>query len=192
MIIALDIDGTIRDFIGKLNECYDRDFPNETRTEVVNTWELDKHYSIGVNIYEYAFHNNGYEIMKDANLYNGAYEFILNLMYNLEDHTYLATTQSDWDCVRGTIEWIGNKNIPHSGLFISPDKTLLKADILIDDYHKNLNAWAKTGRKAICIERPWNRERTDWHKNVDFGNGYEGVLDVIKYYKEHPEELRNV
>jgi len=189
MIIALDIDGTIRDFISELRIQYMIDYPDGWCNEVIKTWELDSYFSIGKDIYKYAFDYRGYEIMKNAEPYIGAWRFVANLKENHD--IYLTTTQSEWNCVRGTVIWIDEHQIPNNGLFFTPDKTLLNADILIDDYHVNLNKWAETGRIAICIQRPWNRDIKEWHDNVAFASNYEAVLNLVKYYNKHPEELRN-
>ena len=182
MLIALDLDGTIRDFIGELNYYYDLDFPNETRSEVVKTWELENSYSIGKKIYDYAFVKRGCEIMTTARIYMGAVAFVKELAKNHE--IVLATSQRNMACKLGTLEWINKYDLPHVGIFFSDKKELLRADILIDDYHKNLNAFAETGRKAICINRPWNQHVEGWNKNVSFAQTYTDVLDVVRYNNE--------
>lgn len=194
MIIALDIDGTIRDFIGSLNWYYDKDYPDHIRVPVVKSWDLGRYYPLGYEIYDYAFKKHGYDIMKNALPYDDARWFCKQL-YSVDnekiltDHLILATSQRNADCKKATIEWLAYYSIEYADIYFSSRKELLNADILIDDYHVNLNKWAETGRKAICIQRPWNQDIKDWHKNVGFASCYEAILDIVKHYNKHPEEL---
>jgi 5'(3')-deoxyribonucleotidase len=59
-------------------------------------------------------------------------------------------------------------------------KTLVPADILVDDKRENLLEWAADGRTAIRFSRPWNN-----------GFGYEGTgIIPARDWKEVVEIVR--
>jgi len=173
--VGLDLDGVIRDFIGKLNKCYDRDFPGESRSEVVRTWGLEDSYSIGKAIYQYAFHDNAKEIYSEAEPYPLSIHFANWLNDNYELH--IITSQPNRFCFKGTSLWL-LKHLPNiRNIHFTSLKYTVNVDLLIDDYHKNLEEFREHGGISVCIDRPWNQQ---W--DGDRGATYEDIKDIVRHY----------
>lgn len=58
-----------------------------------------------------------------------------------------------------TAHWLNAHQIPHHGLVFAQDKTVVRADILIDDGPQHLHPARAVGVRAIAFTWPWNR---DW------------------------------
>lgn len=167
--IGLDLDGTIRDFIGQLNYYYDKDYPNQTRQRVCD-WDLSKYYSIGQKVFDYAYNQRGYEITTFAQPYKLALEFYKELV-KLGD-VWIITNQRNNGMRGGTLQWIDKYLYDYSGIIFTENKNLSFLDYLIDDYPKNLTNFDNT---SLCVMRDWN-ESYEGNKHT-----YEDILDVIRH-----------
>jgi 5'(3')-deoxyribonucleotidase len=150
--IGLDLDGVIRDFIGKLNDLYDIDYPEGTRVPVTD-WDISKAYSIGREIFYYAYIERGLEITRDALPYEGALEFYYELL-NRGD-VWIVSNQRNKFMQTGTAEWIARYLSGQRGIIYTGNKNLSMLDVLIDDYPKNLTNFHGD---TYCIARPWNKD----------------------------------
>ena len=155
MVIAVDVDGVLRDFITQLQIQYKIDHPDYEPVPVT-AWGLDQFFPIGRKIWNYAFYERGKEIFENAPAYFGALEFIHNLK-KLNHTVIICTTQPIYN-EEYTAAWLRKNGFEYDGIFFTKYKGLLKADILLDDAVHNLCEFAEEGGDAVCMDRPWNQE----------------------------------
>lgn len=73
----------------------------------------------------------------------------------------LITRPSDPESARDKLEWVENHlGLDHTRCFIGGDRTMVDADVLIDDRPENVKAWlrARPQAKAATIGWPYNLE----------------------------------
>jgi 5'(3')-deoxyribonucleotidase len=76
-------------------------------------------------------------------------------------HRLLVATHRPTRAVPDTLAWLHYLDIPWSGVHIISDetsKTIVDADILLDDKTENCMDWAESQRTALLFDRPWNQK----------------------------------
>jgi len=63
----------------------------------------------------------------------------------------MAEEKADWLFRHGSTP----DSLSHPDFVACKDKTLIRADVLIEDSPANVVAWVKTNRRAILLNRPW-------------------------------------
>ncbi len=171
MRIAIDVDGILRDFVGKLEQVFDREYDCNGRREPITKYGIHEFFSVDndygkFDIYDFAFKENAREIFLRAKPYPGAMRFMDKLF---KDHTVIiATAQSNTNLIMYTTEWLDLHSIPYHEFYatLNGNKSI-DADMLLDDYTKNLVDFEhgtifefdRPVRQPICMDRPWNQ---DW------------------------------
>lgn len=190
MRLAIDADGVLRDFVGKLEQVYDREvlrtgfkgFPYTVEwRQPVTKYGIHEFFSIGNNIYDFAFREHAKEIFLEAKPYPGAMEFMDKLF---RDHTIIiATAQSNTSLIMYTTEWLDLHSIPYHEFYATLNGVKnVQADLLLDDCTKNLIdfdeneiEFGKPISYPICMDRPWNQ---DWK-----GYRVHSFEDFLEYVK---------
>src|SRR5258708_3999182 len=73
-------------------------------------------------------------------------------------------------------------NESHERFMTIQDKSLIRADFLVDDKPENVEAFAKTGQGiSILFDRPWNR-KFNWLRARDW-------TDVVHLIEHHSKNL---
>jgi 5'(3')-deoxyribonucleotidase len=153
MVLAIDIDGVLRDFVGSLCRQYHRDFPSH-QIKPVTRFGLHEFFPIGPAICDYMYRVRNTEIFRFAEPYPGAVEF-LDLLMADGQHVALVTSQPAGTEL-STMLWLSENRMIYSSLHFANKKEIVRADILLDDGVVNLES---AGRKvrAVCFDRPWNK-----------------------------------
>ena len=151
--VLIDLDGVVRDFIGSLIRVYNQKYPDHAVSPITSR-RLEDFFPIGEEIYK--FMESGFidEIMQEAQAYPGALE-ALNRWKN-EFEIVIVTAQPD-DIRGSTYIWIGKNNLPSSEIHISYFKSEIQGYALLDDFIDNLEEFSSTGRLAVCLDQPWNK-----------------------------------
>lgn len=151
MTIAIDIDGTIAQNHAVWLERYNRDYNDNVRVEDIKDWDMDKYVKCGKKIYDY---------LKDPNFYDtvlpipNALEAINKMR---EYHRIVYAT----DCSPGVEASKYNWLIRHGFLdkrddfIVCKDKSLIRTEILIDDYIENIKNFTGVG---VLYRQPWNSQ----------------------------------
>ena len=66
-----------------------------------------------------------------------------------------------------TIDWLHEHKVPHDTLTFSKDKTLVRADVFIDDSTRNVEALERAGVRTFMLSRPHNSRSTTYSPRVD-------------------------
>ena len=152
--VIIDIDGVLRDFIGSLIRIYQREYPGH-KVKPVESRKLEDFFPIAEKIYPFMDGKFSDEILIEAPAFPGAIEALEKWQNEFE--IVIATTQP----LHGrapTLIWLGKHQIPSNEIHITSEKQQLPGIAILDDFSENLEKFAATGRLAVCMDRPWNRE----------------------------------
>ncbi len=173
ILIKLDIDGVIRDFVSSFHRTYLKVYPqHKDLIKPITGWGLEKCYPIGDKIYQFMYEDYPREIFFGADIYKGALEFVKEL--NKIGNVHIVTSQPIGTELY-TLQWLKNHDIKYDALSFIHNKTLIRGTFLIDDALHNLVAEAKAGISIpIAINRPWNVDWDGWKFDT-----YEQILKFI-------------
>lgn len=99
-------------------------------------------------------------------------------------HTFSVVTHRPEAAVQDTIDWVSLyfNDLPLRGLHIlshGEPKSVVRADVLIDDKVSNILEWPKRG---LLFDQPWNRPPLPWWDELRMRrvSGWKGVLDAVR------------
>ena len=187
MRIAVDLDGVVyewfRTYRYMVNRYRNRNLPpvEEWWTEynadlrVVSREDRDWVWTEGVTkgLFRYG------HMVKDA-------RWGLEALHEL-GHEFTIVTHRPESAVPDTLSWLGYylAGIPTRDVrFLSQQqtKTLVEADLLIDDKTENcLDWWKVNGGDSLLFDRVWNRsDDVRMHPHIIRVEGWEGVVDHVR------------
>jgi hypothetical protein len=151
--VLIDLDGVIRDFVKGLEIVYQREYPDHKIQEVISR-DLDKYFPIGKQINDFIDTKFYQEILSNAPVYPGTIESL----YKWEKFFKIVIVTSQPPKWRyPTYYWIGKHAVPTDEIHLSFEKYTIDGYALLDDFVDNLQAFASTGRLAVCFDQPWNK-----------------------------------
>lgn len=92
----------------------------------------------------------------------------------------VLVTHRPKQAVKDTLDWLSYINLPFSGIHILTNqepKSMVDADILIDDKPDNIFEWVMHARYAILFDREWNQQ-------AQVGMRAKGWNEVVEYVEE--------
>lgn len=81
--------------------------------------------------------------------------------------------------IKSKYRWL-RKSFDRKDIFLASDKTLVKADVLVDDCLDNIFTWP--GEYAIIYDQPWNRNQ-DGVAFYPRAHTFYDVYDIIKHHR---------
>lgn len=160
MILALDVDEVVLDMIPEWLRRYNEKYGDSVRPEDVDRWDFTQVCpKAGARVYD---------LLREPGFYSrvepvpGALEDVQRAR-SLGMRVVFVSS-----CVVGTVDdkvrrLIDTGFLPDTknqrNFFAATDKTLVNADVLVDDNVDNVEAWAATGRRAFLKDHPHNRSR---------------------------------
>jgi len=178
MIVAIDIDGVLRDFFGALIKQFKKDYPElsdkipQTEDEITQ-WTLEKFWPeewTDEKLSEYWGKTRANEIYGDADPYPGAVEAFKKWKeYCTENnHKLIIITSARKPLVqKANWKWLRNHGFDKLAdeIHMRRDKYNVPGDVLLDDYTRNIKEWTAvksttfSGRRiGVALDRPWNKE----------------------------------
>jgi 5'(3')-deoxyribonucleotidase len=155
MLIGLDLDGVLRDFVGSLKKQYRIDYPKHV-VQTVSAWDLAKFFPIGKKIYPYFSERRPRQVFYNAKPFLWAVEFVRQL--KRAGHDIWIITNIPRDGRIATLEWLEKYHIPYDHLSFTNEKHHVKCDIYLDDCPDVLQKlYLKTDGAVVCMDRPWNQ-----------------------------------
>ena len=173
MLIAIDIDGVVADlhteWLRRINQLRDTPMTVEDVTHW-QTLEPHTHYLYDRDLYEH------------VTAVPGSLEAIAHIRHLPAKHKiYFASS-----CVKGMIDqkinwlerhrFISGENRFYPDVVMASDKSLLRAEMLIDDGLHNFDGFG--GPFKVLYDRPWNRE-TEGRKLIR-RSGWPAILQLIE------------
>lgn len=158
-IVAVDLDGTIGELHEPWLSRYNADYHDNKTLNDLTSWDMHHHVKkeCGTRIYHYLGQSDLYDHVTPV---PGAREAI----ERIREHARVIFVSS---CASGTepakVRWLKRCGFLPDGFsqpdwYACADKSLIDADLLIDDHFGNCEAFVarNPNRKAILIHRPWN------------------------------------
>ena len=157
-IISIDIDEVLRNFVQSLQKVYQEKYPKDW-IKPVTGYKLAPFFEKGVAINKFFSEDYAIEIFCSAT----AIESETKLTYKLHELGYfilLNSNQPNAECDKLALKWIVMNNIYYDALILTPDKSIVKCDVHLDDATHHLEALKQKGIRAVAFDRPWNQDWT--------------------------------
>ena len=179
-IVAVDVDEVIANLLEEWLKRYNRDFSDNLTIEKITKWDITKFVKkeCGDQIFKYLYEDDIYDFVQPI---PGA---IAGIKYLRNEGLRVIFATS---CVKGMsdkkVEWLvrhellDKNNRTQLDFIAATDKSLVNADILVDDRCKNImmfNARNKYTNKGILFDAPYNKNcskalrANDWNEVVRF------------------------
>ncbi|MGG0511431.1 5'(3')-deoxyribonucleotidase [Priestia megaterium] len=155
-ILLIDMDSVICDLMTEWHNRYNRDYSDNLVVDKLRCWNSEKYVKTecGIKIYDYLSQPG---LFLGLNPLPNAIEVLKRLH---KDHDILIVTSSVSTAFLEKEMWI-ERNIPFIGkknLIFSHRKNMIIGDLLFDDAPHNLLEFSSTGRVAVAMDYPYNRE----------------------------------
>jgi 5'-nucleotidase len=186
MIINIDIDNTVNNFARKVIDTYNKLYNDSVSYEDVTSYDFLQLSKIPFECLEELFFKNDH-FYEELEPIQDSVEQIECLVDN--GHNVKFVSAADYSIVKSRVDFI-KRYFPYldvnDSLILTRDKHNMWADVVVDDYPKNLTN-INWGCKFILFDAPWNRHiDTDaWVTNAKNLNNcarcstWESVVDVI-------------
>jgi len=170
-IIAVDIDDTYWHLVNRWLELYNSDYNDNLTEEDITGWNIGSFTKCGDKFYDYLYDDTLYDGIK---LIDGALKTI-NKMRSRDNRVIFVTAGANPNKMNAVMKTGGLSK--KEDFIMAYDKSLIMANILIDDKFENVVSFPKLG---ILLDKPWNRKydyryrAMNW-KDVDdmlFGNWF--------------------
>ena len=184
MIILCDIDGVAADLHAQWVRWYNRTTGSERTTGDIHGWYV--HEYLGMtdrSVYEYLDDPSIYDTIEPVRGFVPAITKLRNDGHRIVFVTSSCIAQNGrklrWLMKHGAIAMTGAKSSPD--YIEASDKSLIKGDIMIDDYGKNL---AGFDGHRILFSHPHNEDVNEWLKPGEFHRvwGWQDCVDEIRRY----------
>lgn len=182
--IIVDLDGVVFNFTESLKMyLVDHRGFDPARLADTTTWDFYKDdWGLTLDEYLKLCHDgvNDQVVFRQGPTWPGAVEGIHKLQRR--GHTiHIATDRSFGSrSPQNTTDWLEEQGITYESITFGPDKTLIHADLIIEDRDKNYIAVEQAGNATpVLITRPWNvdlvgaRRVSNWEEFVDFVDRWE-------------------
>jgi 5'-nucleotidase len=176
MIIAIDVDGVCADLLTNWLRWYNRDYNDDLTVDEITAWDtaLFVKPECGTKIYAYLDDPALYD---DTLPYYGALETIKVL--KTLGHRVIYPTTTPMASSGRKFNWLKQYGFitDKKDYVETSDKSLIRADVLLDDYYKNLDGFVG---KKILWSQPWNYDKKE-DKNYLYAVTW---ADVVRYCVE--------
>ena len=154
MIVLVDMDGIVSDFVGSVLARYNSDHNDTLTHEDIKSNDMHKYTKLGVEFYDY-FHQEG--LFADCEAFKDA-QTILSQLVEDGNQVVFVTKPVNFSlhCMAEKQHWV-NKHFPtigHKNMVFTGHKHLVRGDVLIDDLASNLENFQGT---RLLLDQPWNR-----------------------------------
>lgn len=159
--ILCDLDGVLVDFLSgaicELNKAYNRNVTLERYSKEFGQWGTYDYYGITVGEF--------WQPINDCpNFWLNLEPFpwttkLFTALSALGEVTIVTAPSNDPECSKQKLMWLDKHlGVKSSAVFLGHRKYLMAGNgILIDDYHKNVDAFKEAGGQAILIPSTWNK-----------------------------------
>ncbi|HEU4963816.1 MAG TPA: 5'(3')-deoxyribonucleotidase [Bacilli bacterium] len=154
--LLIDMDSVIVDLMTEWHSRYNREYGDDLCVERLQSWETEKYVKeeCGVKIYNYLDEPGLFRQLKPLPhalevLERLAQSYDILIVTSSRTHAY--TEKELW--VEEHLPFIGRGN-----LIFSHRKDMICGDVLFDDAPHNLEAFRNTGRLAVAMDYPYNRD----------------------------------
>lgn len=186
MKILLDQDEIICQWVARITAYYNEDHGTSFTLDDVKNWDVCTNFGPGSegSIRSYMRY---IELYRDLEPVEGAIVGMKKLMDAGHDIRIVSSVPK---CAgisyHGKLEWL-RRNTPFFNLkhFIACHvKDEIMGDVLFDDGLHNIMPFVKSGRKAVVLDRPWNREMADAMKKYDVTKREAHLIHRVSHWNQ--------
>lgn len=162
LTIAVDIHGTVADLVTPWLAAYNYDFGDKLTHDDITEFDLHKLVKpeCGKHLYTYL---NRWSIYAEMLPYPGALEGVNRLR---EKGRVVFVTHTILEAAEVNFGWLVEYGFlgedQEADYVVCKDKSLIRADVLIDDKPETIAAFPGIG---VIVDQPWNRT-FDWPKEL--------------------------
>ena len=154
--LLIDMDSVIVDLMTEWFQRYSQAYDDDLTVDSILCWQTEKYVKpeCGAKIYDFLDEPGLFRHLKPL---PGAIETLKRLS---EDFDILIVTASRTHAYTEKEQWV-EEHLPFIGkrnLIFSHRKDMIRGDVLFDDAPPNLRAFAATGRLAVAMDYPYNRD----------------------------------
>jgi 5'-nucleotidase len=154
--ILIDMDSVICDLMTEWHRRYNEDYNDQLTVERLKCWQSEKYVKpeCGVKIYDY---------LKEPGLFLNLkpLPYAIEVLERLhKKHKIFIVTSSLRNAYAEKEMWV-EKHLPFIGvenMIFAHKKHMICGDLLFDDAPHNLREFNKTGRIAVAMDYPYNRD----------------------------------
>lgn len=172
MIIALDIDGVLAKLGETWIQRYNEDYNDSVSWDDITDWDTSKFVKkeCGKKIYDYLKDPSLYDTVEP---YEDAYEVVTKLRE--EGNRVIFPTTTPIESAGAKYHWlVRHKLMTNDRDYIEvKDKTLVRADFLLDDNYDNYKTFLGIG---VLRLQPWN---------IKLANGYDNVAESLTEFHKN-------
>lgn len=177
MRIAIDVDDVIIDLVPSWLYEYNKLQGTRFTKEQMQHWDFERN---GLNhmIYTDAFNTNVY---KQAGEIEGAFNAINKLIQHGIEYVFVTAGVS---LLPEKIRWMNEYGYISSGgklderLIVASNKSLIDADMIIDDKYETIMKWPR-GKRSILFTQPWN---ASYELLPERGIRCDGWTQILDYF----------
>jgi 5'(3')-deoxyribonucleotidase len=168
VLIACDVDDVVADLSAAWYGAYNQDYGDALKPDAVASWDLHLYVKqeCGAKIYDYLLDPHLYERVEPV---KGAIEGVQRLMQMGHEVVFVTANvygmtdqKARWLERHGFVRGDGRQLFLPRELVVARDKSLLDADLLIDDGPHHVVSWVgRRRRRALLFDRPHNRKLDD-------------------------------
>jgi len=169
-VIAIDMDDTLAGFLEGLVEVVNRLEGENVKVEDIKSWDMYKYFKCGHKIYSYLT----YDLFRNLRVFDDAIEVVKSLQENYDVYIVSSATSTS-DSMVAKIEWLEEwfPFIDKKNIVLCGDKSIIKADYMIDDGVHNLKTFDGMG---LLFNAPHNQEE----KGFSRFNNWEHIRRYFK------------
>lgn len=183
MNIAIDVDGVLAEQVPAVLEPIRDEFDVEMRKEEVRSWDEpipDTETNIKILIEDRL---EDPKFVEDMSTVPGAVEALSSLKW--KGHKLIIATARGDHVVESTENWLRNHGFEFDEVrsVENRSKATLQADLLVDDYPKNVTEFSDSTGTAILFLQPWNEDfarQVEADDPVYVANGWDEVLRIVE------------
>lgn len=169
MIIACDIDDVILDLVPTWLDAYNRDYNDSLTKDKLTDWNIASFVKpeCGTKIYDYIAFS---DIFYGSNPVVGALDGVNK--FRSWDYRIIFVTANDPEGCK--FPWLKEHGFikDRKDFIVAYDKSLILADILIDDKYDNVISFP---REAILFTQPWNEKYDYDYRSYGWNGGWSDI-----------------
>lgn len=170
--ILVDVDCVVADLMPTWLDHYNSEFDDHLTVSQITSWGMEEFVKkeCGTKIYDYLWVSNLYDYVQPI---DGAITGVRWLRRHGYDVRFVTSGihagKAKWLGEHGLL--LGESPLYSPDLIVAHDKSIIKADIMIDDNIKNCESFSGL---AIVFGQPWNSNTTQFFRADDWA-------DVIQF-----------
>lgn len=163
-ILAIDMDEVLADLITPWVHNINKAENDNVSANDIKTWNFGKYFKCGKRVYDYL----DYELFRNLPVKEDSQRVVRSLM-DVYDIFIVSSATNHHDSLKAKMEWLEEHFpfIPASNIVLCGNKSIIKADFMIDDGIHNLEVF---GGHGILFDAPHNRDEDRYTRAMNWND----------------------